>query len=84
MFYSRALLEEEYGKTLLKIAEKQKPSSMETGSSNQTLLLMQSEFQSVADSHLQLANLLKDKVATPLSKLLNKQRQLRKDVKCIT
>lgn len=42
---------------------------------------MQAQFQSVAESHLHLANLLRENVAVPLSKLLNKQRILRKEVR---
>lgn len=47
---------------------------------------MQIQFQSVAESHLHLSNLLRESVAIPLSKLLSKQRILRKEVKfkCIT
>jgi hypothetical protein len=41
---------------------------------------MQSQFQSVAESHLQLSDHLRENVAVPLGQLLNKQRVLRKEV----
>lgn len=81
--FCRALLEEEYGKTLLQIAHKQKASSLENGSSKNALDTMQAQFQSVAESHLQLSDHLRENVALPLSKLLNKQRVLRKEVLCL-
>lgn len=79
-YEARALLEEEYGKTLLQIAHKQKASSLENGSSKNALDTMQAQFQSVAESHLQLSDHLRENVALPLSKLLNKQRVLRKEL----
>lgn len=41
---------------------------------------MQAQFQSVGESHLQLSEHLRENVTLPLSKLLNKQRVLRKEV----
>ncbi|KAG2195239.1 hypothetical protein INT47_007968 [Mucor saturninus] len=79
-YESRALLEEEYGKTLLQITQKQKTSSTENGSSKIAMDTMQAQFQSVAESHLHLSNLLRENIAVPLSKLLNKQRILRKEL----
>lgn len=79
-YEARILLEEEYGKTLLQIAQKQKASSVENGSSKAAMDAMQHEFMSVAESHLHLSKLLKDKVAAPLGVLLNKQKMLRKEV----
>lgn len=77
---NRASLEEEYGKTLLQISQKQKTSSTENGSSKMAMDTMQSQFQSVAESHLQLSDHLRENVAVPLGQLLNKQRVLRKEV----
>lgn len=79
-YEARILLEEEYGKTLLQIAQKQKTSSVENGSSKSAMDTMQQEFLSVAESHLHLSKLLRGNVATPLTALLNKQRILRKEV----
>lgn len=79
-YEARILLEEEYGKTLLQIAQKQKASSMENGSSKAAMDAMQHEFMSVAESHLHLSKLLRENVATPLGALLNKQKVLRKEV----
>lgn len=45
---------------------------------------MQIQFQSVAESHLQLSDHLRENVAVPLGKLLNKQRILRKEVSVAT
>jgi hypothetical protein len=53
---------------------------LENGSSKIAMDTMQLQFQSVAESHLHLSNLLRENVAVPLSKLLNKQRILRKEV----
>ncbi|OAD08165.1 hypothetical protein MUCCIDRAFT_154850, partial [Mucor lusitanicus CBS 277.49] len=78
-YEARILLEEEYGKTLLQIAQKQKASSMENGSSKAAMDAMQHEFMSVAESHLHLSKLLRENVATPLGALLNKQKVLRKE-----
>ncbi|KAK4520198.1 uncharacterized protein ATC70_008329 [Mucor velutinosus] len=78
-YEARIMLEEEYGKTLLQIAQKQKASSMENGSSKAAMDAMQHEFMSVAESHLHLSKLLRENVATPLSALLNKQKVLRKE-----
>ncbi|KAI9478813.1 MAG: hypothetical protein EXX96DRAFT_482900 [Benjaminiella poitrasii] len=77
-YEARALLEEEYGKTLLQITQKQKPSTIENGSSKAAMDTMQTEFLSVAESHLHLSNLLRENIALPLSNLLNKQKALRK------
>ncbi|GAA5805570.1 hypothetical protein HPULCUR_011089 [Helicostylum pulchrum] len=79
-YESRALLEEEYGKTLLQIAQKQKISSTENGSSKHAMDTMQQQFQTVAESHLQLSTLLREKVVVPVSRLLNKQRNLKKEL----
>lgn len=79
-YEARILLEEEYGKTLLQIAQKQKASSVENGSSKLAMDTMQQEFLSVAESHLHLSKLLRGNVAAPLTTLLNKQRVLRKEV----
>lgn len=76
----RALLEEEYGKTLLQIAQKQKASSTENGKTKVALDTMQVEFQSIAESHIQLSCHLRDGIATPLAKLINKQKAVRKEV----
>ncbi|KAI8647452.1 hypothetical protein BD408DRAFT_408576 [Parasitella parasitica] len=78
-YEARILLEEEYGKTLVQIAQKQKASSVENGSSKSAMDTMQREFMSVGESHLQLSRLLREKVAAPLSDLLNKQKLLRKE-----
>ncbi|CAO0789539.1 unnamed protein product [Mucor circinelloides] len=78
-YEARILLEEEYGKTLLQIAQKQKASSVENGSSKSAMDTMQQEFMSVAESHLHLSKLLRENVATPLGALLNKQKVLRKE-----
>ncbi|KAI8088609.1 hypothetical protein BDF21DRAFT_491591 [Thamnidium elegans] len=79
-YESRALLEEEYGKTLLQIAQKQKISSTENGSSQHAMDTMQQQFQTVAESHLQLSSSLREKVVVPVSRLLNKQRILKKEL----
>ena len=76
----RALLEEEYGKTLLQIAQKQKPSSTENGSSQAAMNTIQKEFMSIAESHIHLANLLRENVSSPLAKLLDRQKSIRKEV----
>lgn len=76
----RALLEEEYGKTLLQIAQKQKASSTENGKSKSSLDMMQTETQSIAESHIQLSCHLRDNVVTPLTKLINRQKTVRKEV----
>lgn len=76
----RALLEEEYGKTLLQIAQKQKASSTENGKTKVALDTMQVEFQSIAESHIQLSCHLRDGITTPLAKLINKQKAVRKEV----
>lgn len=41
---------------------------------------MQQQFQTVAESHLQLSSSLREKVVVPVSILLNKQRILKKEV----
>ncbi|KAL9557181.1 hypothetical protein MBANPS3_001523 [Mucor bainieri] len=82
-YEARILLEEEYGKTLLQIAQKQKASSVENGSSKAAMDTMQHEFISVAESHLHLSKLLRENVATPLGALLNKQRVLRKEAQTL-
>ncbi|RCI03648.1 hypothetical protein CU098_011825, partial [Rhizopus stolonifer] len=79
-YEARALLEEEYGKTLLQIAQKQKPSSVENGSSRSAMNAMQKEFISIAESHLHLSNLLRENINLPLTKLLNRQKSLRKEL----
>ncbi|CEP16551.1 hypothetical protein [Parasitella parasitica] len=78
-YEARILLEEEYSKTLLQIAQKQKPSSVENGSSKSAMDTMQREFLSVGESHLQLSKLLREKVASPLTDLISKQKSLRKE-----
>ncbi|CEG66428.1 hypothetical protein RMATCC62417_03014 [Rhizopus microsporus] len=79
-YEARALLEEEYGKTLLQIAQKQKASSTENGKTKVALDTMQVEFQSIAESHIQLSCHLRDGITTPLAKLINKQKAVRKEV----
>lgn len=41
---------------------------------------MQTETQSIAESHIQLSCLLRDNVVIPLTKLINKQKTVRKEV----
>ncbi|KAI8372072.1 hypothetical protein EDC96DRAFT_542477 [Choanephora cucurbitarum] len=79
-YEARALLEEEYGKTLLQIAQKQKPSSTENGSSQAAMNTVQKEFMSIAESHIHLANLLRENVSLPLTKLLDRQKSIRKEL----
>ncbi|RCH88389.1 hypothetical protein CU097_008212 [Rhizopus azygosporus] len=79
-YEARALLEEEYGKTLLQIAQKQKASSTENGKTKVALDTMQVEFQSIAESHIQLSCHLRDGITTPLAKLINKQKAVRKEL----
>lgn len=77
------MLEEEYGKTLLQIAQKQKVSTVENGSSQYAMDTMQQQFQVAAESHLQLASLLRNNVVVPVTNLINKQKTLKKEVKYI-
>ncbi|KAI8368984.1 hypothetical protein BD560DRAFT_398266 [Blakeslea trispora] len=79
-YEARALLEEEYGKTLLQIAQKQKPSSTENGTSQAAMDVVQKEFMSIAESHMHLANLLRENVNSPLAKLLDRQKTIRKEL----
>ncbi|KAI7901779.1 uncharacterized protein BX663DRAFT_512395 [Cokeromyces recurvatus] len=79
-YEARALLEEEYGKTLLQISQKQKSSNTENGASKIAMDSMQTEFLSVAESHLHLSTLLRETIALPLTNLLNKQKILRKQL----
>ncbi|KAI8979850.1 hypothetical protein BDF20DRAFT_872027 [Mycotypha africana] len=79
-YEARAMLEEEYGKTMLHIAQKQKVSDTENGSSKRALDTVQNEFSIIAEIHLQLADLLRKNVAAPLSALINKQKAIRKDL----
>lgn len=64
----------------MQIAQKQKASSTENGKSKSSLDMMQTETQSIAESHIQLSCLLRDNVVIPLTKLINKQKTVRKEV----
>lgn len=79
-YEARVLLEEEYSKTLLQISQKQKVSSTENGSSKLAMDKMQAESQCVAESHMQLSCHLKDNIIIPLTKLINKQKTIRKEL----
>lgn len=77
---NRAILEEHYGKTLMQIYQKQKLSHTENGSSKLAMESMQQEMISIAESHIQLSQLIRNSVFTPLSTLLNKQKLIKKEV----
>ncbi|KAI8972484.1 hypothetical protein BDB01DRAFT_809916 [Pilobolus umbonatus] len=79
-YEARALVEEQYGKTLHQIASRQKIANTENGSCRKALNCVKSEFALIADQHLQLASHLRDNIISPLSKLINKQKAVRKQL----
>ncbi|KAI9259342.1 hypothetical protein BY458DRAFT_517081 [Sporodiniella umbellata] len=79
-YEARALLEEEYSKTLSQISQKQKASCTESGCNKVAMDRLQEESQSIADSHMQLSCHLKDNIISPLSKLITKQKKARKEL----
>lgn len=68
----------------MQIYQKQKISHTENGSSAQAMESMQQEMISIAESHIQLSQHIRNTVASPLSTLLNRQKTIKKEVTWLT
>ncbi|KAJ1920856.1 formin-binding protein [Mycoemilia scoparia] len=82
LFASRAQLEEEYGKKLLKLS-RAGLGSEELGTTLDALHTVRSELEESAGAHLKLGKQFREELAQPLYKFIEKQRQKRKQQQAI-
>ncbi|KXN67674.1 hypothetical protein CONCODRAFT_52169 [Conidiobolus coronatus NRRL 28638] len=78
LFTTRAAIEEEYGKKLMKLA-KQEFCKDEIGSLAKGLSRTRTELESTARSHLDLSQKIRLELENPLAQLISKQRERRKE-----
>ncbi|CAO3611769.1 unnamed protein product [Cunninghamella blakesleeana] len=79
VFESRVILEESYANQILCMTNVLQ-SCNETGQLGNALNIMDTQWENMANAHLDMATKLKQQIVSPLVELLHKQKQIRKEL----